>query len=102
MAGRLDERVPAETGEHMLGALREALSNAARHASASRVEVAVGAGPDLKLLVRDNGTGIRKTGRRSGLANLQERASLLGGALRIGQANGGGTELEWRVPLLQP
>jgi signal transduction histidine kinase len=102
MAGRLDERVPADSGEHLLGALREALSNAAWHASASRVEVTVQAGSDLMLLVRDNGTGIKKTGHRSGLANLQERASLLGGALRIGPAaGGGGTELEWRVPLRQ-
>jgi signal transduction histidine kinase len=100
MAGRLDERVPAETGEHLLGALREALSNAARHASASRVQVTVQAGSDLMLLVRDNGTGIKTTGRRSGLANLEERASLLGGVLRIGPvADSDGTELEWRVPL---
>jgi signal transduction histidine kinase len=37
--------------------------------------------------------------RRSGLANLEERASELGGTLRTLTAAGGGTELEWRVPL---
>jgi signal transduction histidine kinase len=98
MSGRLDA-VPANAGEHLVGALREALSNAARHASASKVEVTVEAGPELVLLVRDNGTGIRETGRRSGLANLAERAALLGGTMRAGPAEGGGTELEWRVPL---
>jgi signal transduction histidine kinase len=83
----------------MLGALREALSNAARHAEASRVEVTVEAGSELILVVRDNGTGLKESGRRSGLANLTERAELLGGTMRARTADGGGTELEWRVPL---
>ncbi|HTZ22931.1 MAG TPA: GAF domain-containing protein [Streptosporangiaceae bacterium] len=98
MSGRLDG-VPADAGEHLLGALREALSNAARHARASKVEVTIEAGPELVLLVRDNGVGIKETGRRSGLANLGDRAALLGGTMRAGLAEGGGTELEWRVPL---
>ena len=98
MSGPLDA-VPADAGEHLVGALREALSNAARHASASKVEVTVEAGPELVLLVRDNGVGFGDTGRRSGLANLTERAALLGGTMRAGPAEGGGTELEWRVPL---
>ncbi len=102
MSGGLDEQVPADTGEHLLGALREALSNAARHAKASKVEVTVDAGPDLVLLVRDNGVGMKESGRRSGLANLAERAGLLGGTMRAGRSEGGGTELEWRVPLPGP
>jgi signal transduction histidine kinase len=101
MSGGMDDRVPAEVGEHLLGALREGLSNAARHARASKVEVTVEAGPDLILVVRDDGTGIKETGRRSGLANLADRASLLGGTMRLGPADGGGTKLEWRVPLQQ-
>jgi signal transduction histidine kinase len=98
MSGLLDDISP-DVAEHMLGALREALSNAARHAKASKVEVTVEAGLELILLVRDNGTGIKETGRRSGLANLADRATLLGGTMRAGPADGGGTELEWRVPL---
>jgi signal transduction histidine kinase len=97
--GHLDEDVPAGTGEHLLAALREGLSNAARHAGASRVQVTIETGPELTLLVRDNGTGVKGTGRRSGLANLAERAALLGGTFRVDPAAGGGTELEWRVPL---
>ena len=98
MSGRLDE-VPADAGEHLLGALREALSNAARHAQASQVEVTIEAGPELVLLVRDNGIGIKETERRSGLVNLADRATLLGGTMSAAPAEGGGTELEWRVPL---
>ena len=99
MAGRLDEQVSEETGEHLLRALREALSNAVRHASATKVEVSIEAGQDLVLTVTDNGVGMKPTKRRSGLANLEERARKLNGTLRVSPAPGGGTELEWRVPL---
>jgi len=98
ISGRVDD-VPTDIAEHLAGTLREALSNAARHAQASKVDVTVEAGPDLTLLVRDNGTGITDTGRRSGLANLADRAALSGGTMRTSPAHGGGTELEWRVPL---
>ena len=98
LVGPLDEDVPGEVGEQMLGALREALSNAARHAGASSVEVTVDCGSDLVLRVRDNGRGLGKSARRSGLANLAQRARGLGGALRVRPADGGGTDLEWRVP----
>ena len=101
MSGRLDE-VPADVGSHLLGALREALSNAARHADASKVEVGIEAGLQLTLLVRDNGVGMGPSRRRSGLANLAERAGQLGGSMRTRPAAGGGTELQWRVPVQRP
>jgi len=96
--GSLDE-VPDNVGEQMLHALRETLSNAARHSGASKVEVQVRAAAELSLAVRDNGSGIKGTTRRSGLKNLAERAARLGGSLRVEPADGGGTEVDWRVPL---
>jgi signal transduction histidine kinase len=99
MAGPLDGRVPDETGGHLLAAMREALSNAARHSGASDVKVTVEAGAELVLTVCDNGVGIKESGRRSGLANLVDRAVRLGGTMRAGNRKAGGTELEWRVPL---
>ncbi len=51
------------------------------------------------LTVRDNGSGMKTTSRRSGLANLADRAAGLGGRMQICAAAGGGTEFEWRVPL---
>ena len=99
MEERLDALVPAEMAEHLLAVLREALSNVARHAGASRVSVAVTAGSDLTLTVRDDGSGMKGSTRRSGLGNLADRAGKLGGTLHVGPAEGGGTELEWRVPL---
>ncbi len=99
LEGRLDDHVPEDVSEHMLGALREALSNAARHSGASKVEVRVRAQGELSLTVRDNGSGISGTSRRSGLSNLEQRAVKLGGSFRVAPASGGGTELDWRVPL---
>jgi signal transduction histidine kinase len=96
---QLDSEVPSDIGEDMLHALREALSNAARHGKATQVEVSVAVGGELRLLVRDNGVGIGETGHRSGLANLSRRAEQHGGTLTVAPAAGGGTELDWRVPL---
>jgi len=99
MSGGLEEQVPAGIAEQARHALREALSNAARHARASRVDVTVEAGRDLLLVVRDDGAGLQGSTRRSGLANLAERARRLGGTLRMGTAGDSGTELRWQVPL---
>jgi signal transduction histidine kinase len=93
-----------EVAEQALAALREALSNAARHAQASRVDVTVDVSPDGMLTVQatDDGTGIPADGRRSGLLNLASRAEKLGGELRFEPADPSasppGTRLEWRVP----
>ena len=100
----LSNQVGPEVGEQVLAALREALSNAARHASASQVDVTVDVAPDgmLAVQVTDDGTGIPAEGRRSGLRNLARRAEKLGGELRVTPADPGaarpGTRLEWRVP----
>ena len=97
--GALDTVIPDEIAEHLLTAVREALSNAARHARASQVQVIVTVNGELELTVRDDGIGIAESGRRSGLRNLEQRAAALGGSLVVGAQEGGGTELVWRVPL---
>jgi len=96
--------ISPEVADQALAALREALSNAARHANASQVDVTVDTGSDgaLTVQVTDDGTGIPDGGRRSGLRNLASRAEKLGGELRLEPADPGapmpGTRLEWRVP----
>jgi two-component system, NarL family, sensor histidine kinase DevS len=104
MDGRLDAAGAGAAVEHLLAVLREALSNVARHANATRADVAIvladtGHGRELELTVRDDGNGIKPASRRSGLANMAERATALGGRLTAEPADGGGTILEWRVPL---
>jgi signal transduction histidine kinase len=97
--GLLDTVVDDATAEHLVAVLHEALSNVARHAHATRVDVSVVAAEELLLCVTDDGVGIPETGRRSGLANMATRAKRLGGEFSIRPADGRGTLLEWRVPL---
>jgi signal transduction histidine kinase len=101
MDGLLDTLVPVAVAEHLLAALRETLSNAARHAAAGSVEVRVAVRDDeLVLEVGDDGVGIGATTRRSGLGNLAARAAQLGGSLQLESTAGSGTHVTWRVPLL--
>ncbi|WP_128382248.1 GAF domain-containing sensor histidine kinase [Streptomyces cavernae] len=101
MSGLLDTDVPDGHREQLLAVLREALSNAARHANATSVEVTAEAtGSDLRLRVADNGRGIDPAAdRRSGLANIGTRADDLGGTFTLGTNQPSGTVLEWVVPL---
>ena len=99
--GPIDTVVTDDINEHLLATLQEALSNVAKHASASKVDVLVQAGSDLLLRVEDNGVGLPdQPTRKSGLDNLRQRAEELGGSLTARKAKRrGGTVLEWRVPL---
>jgi signal transduction histidine kinase len=102
LEGLLDTTVGDGVGEQLIAVLREALSNVVRHACAHRVRVTVEAGTDLVLVVEDDGIGIPPHGRRSGLHNLADRAENLGGSFQAHPREGGGTILEWRVPLISP
>ncbi|MFD5188326.1 GAF domain-containing protein [Streptomyces sp. NPDC058357] len=107
--GPVDALVGELTGKNLIAALREALSNAFRHAEASLIDVVVDATatlPDgrgaVRLSVADDGVGIPAGGRRSGLRNLARRAESLGGASWFGPGigeDGGGTTVVWEVPL---
>lgn len=100
--GAVDALVTNEIADELLASLREALSNVARHARASRADVEVGAGSQVVLRVLDDGVGIAgdvsAAGGR-GLANLRSRAERLGGTLSVAPGDAGGTLLEWCVPL---
>ena len=97
--GPIDAGPSDEVGADLLATLREALSNVARHASASRVEVEVLAGDELVLRVVDNGIGPPRPGARRGhgLKNMEARAVHLGGRLEMSPNTPSGTALEWRV-----
>jgi signal transduction histidine kinase len=100
MEGLLDTDVPTAVADHVVAVLGEALSNAARHAEARRVEVVLQAtGTQVVLTVQDDGVGIPAQGRRSGLRNLAERAEGLGGSLELTDPPGGGARLVWSAPL---
>ncbi|MEU7064099.1 GAF domain-containing protein [Streptomyces sp. NPDC046161] len=106
--GPIDVAVGELVGKNLIAALREALSNAFRHAEASRIEVLVDSTihladgrPGVRLEVADDGVGIAEGGRRSGLRNLRRRAESLGGASWYGPGladGGGGTTVVWEAP----
>ncbi|MDF9814321.1 GAF domain-containing protein [Streptomyces sp. SPB162] len=111
--GAVDALVGELTVKNLIAALREALSNALRHAGASRVDVVIDATVTLpgtaegdgvvtgvRLTVTDDGVGIPAEGRRSGLRNLARRAEALGGSSRHGPGRDGvGTTVVWEAPL---
>jgi PAS domain S-box-containing protein len=98
--GPIDVAIPDEVGAHVLAVVQEALSNVARHAHASEVQVQVLLEEGgLRVTVADNGAGIGEITRSSGLSNLEERARLAGGRLMISPVADGGTRLDWIVPL---
>lgn len=76
--------------------VRESLSNVARHAGAGHAEVSVTVrGPMVVVMVQDDGVGVGSD-RRSGLANLRQRAEDRSGTFEVGPAEGErGTRVTW-------
>jgi signal transduction histidine kinase len=98
------DTVPETIHLHLLATLNEALSNVARHAGASQVDVVISAqAGELVAVVRDDGCGLPANRTESGLANLRRRAELVGGTMATGPGPAGrGLQLVWRVPLPEP
>jgi signal transduction histidine kinase len=100
LAGELDNAVPDELGDQLAPVLQESLSNVVKHAHAHQVTAVVElAGGWLRVSVADDGVGLPAQRRNSGLANLAERAELLGGRFTAGPGVTGGTVVRWEVPL---
>lgn len=97
-----------EVEEVLLRIFQEAIGNARRHAGANRLEVGLCRQSDQFLLtVRDNGCGFdptsealrkRATEGGMGLSTMRERATALGGSLRLFSEPGRGTLVEVRIP----
>lgn len=86
--------------------LQESLTNVARHAQASLVNVTLDANDgEIMLRVRDNGRGFAIGDPRKpnsfGLVGLRERAYLLDGEISVDTAPGKGTLIEVRIPMRQ-
>ena len=98
-AGPVDLMVTGKLTNDVLAVVREALANIAKHSRAHSAAVALTVENGLlKVEVEDDGVGMSPNGRRSGLANLELRATQRGGsfALKAGQT---GTRLQWHIPL---
>ncbi|MBV8158933.1 MAG: sensor histidine kinase [Dyella sp.] len=97
--GSLPASLPTDLERSLALVLREAVTNIARHARASRASVAIEViGETLQLRVEDNGRGgIGVHG--NGLCGMQERVRALGGQLQVDSPLGQGTKLCISVPL---
>jgi len=97
--GAVRTLIGGDVAPDLLAVLGEALSNASRHAEASRVDVLVSARDEIVMRVADNGQGFDSQVLESGLSNMRERAHKHGGALAITSAPGVGTTVTWTVPV---
>lgn len=96
--GPLDSAPSERVVRNLLRVLREALSNAARHARAASVVVEIEASAtEMLMRVTDDGVGLPADRTESGLRNVRDRAIRLGGDLILEPADPG-TRLIWRVP----
>jgi signal transduction histidine kinase len=81
--------------------VQEGLTNALKHAQATRADVTVRYAPaELDVEVRDDGRGTATSdGLGHGLVGIRERVTIYGGEMSAGPANGGGFVLSARLPL---
>jgi signal transduction histidine kinase len=98
-----DPRLDPEDGAELLHLVREALSNAVRHARAMRIALILTTdGMTSTLVIVDDGVGFDPTASAAaghhGLANMRARAAAIGGRLDIRSAPGSGTRVIVDLP----
>jgi signal transduction histidine kinase len=95
-----EQRLPDQVEVAAYYTVSEALTNAAKHASATRVWVALSIDRDLpRLSIRDDGVGGADPRRGSGLTGLKDRIEALGGRIQIESPSAGGTRIEVQIPI---
>jgi signal transduction histidine kinase len=99
-----EPHLPPDTAAELLSVAREALSNAARHAGATRVAVRLEqARGRLRLTVQDDGRGFDPSrplaGTHHGVANMRSRARRMGGRMQLDSEPGRGTRIILSLPL---
>ncbi|GAA4142494.1 GAF domain-containing sensor histidine kinase [Leifsonia shinshuensis] len=98
-AGPVDLVADPALADDVAAFVREGLTNVVRHAGAETATVDVVASADeITVDVADDGAGIGETSRRSGLANLSERAERRAGVLDV-ESTPNGTRLRLRLPV---
>jgi signal transduction histidine kinase len=100
---RTEGRLPGQVEVGAYYIVSEALTNAAKHASASEVVVSVEAVTGvLRVSVQDDGTGGADFSRGTGLVGLKDRVEALGGRISLHSPRGAGTTLHADLPLTNP
>jgi two-component system sensor histidine kinase UhpB len=102
-SGLMDDRLPADVETALYRIAQEALTNVAKHAAASSVEVILERRADsVLLIVEDDGVGFDPASRETatdgfGLVGMRERAALVGATLEIESSSGNGTAILVRM-----
>lgn len=95
-----ERRLPDQVEVAAYYTVSEALTNAAKHASASHVWVSLQVPHGVLLLsIRDDGVGGADASRGSGLTGLRDRIEALGGTFQIDSPRGSGTSIEVEIPV---
>jgi signal transduction histidine kinase len=99
--GPIDSAVDEDVAGDIVAMLREALSNVARHARATRVDVELVVADHILVRVLDDGVGPPRSDapRGHGLNNMEARAEHHGGRFQLRAGAPKGSVLEWQVPL---
>jgi len=93
------------TASHLFRIAQEAVRNALRHAHPTSLEIVLMENEKhLVLIVSDDGSGIadERAGTGMGLRIMAQRAEIIGGDLAVEPAEGGGTCVHCRVPIMEP
>jgi signal transduction histidine kinase len=99
--GPIDSVSSEDLARDVVAVVREALTNAAKHAGAEALQLSMHAtSTQLTITVSDDGCGMGETSRRSGLDNLRRRAEGRHGSMVVAEVPDlGGTTLVWTVPI---
>ncbi len=106
-----DARLPDQTETHLFRIVQEALTNIARHAQATRVEIELKSDAgSVRMSIADNGRGITAPARNGsearqggmGISGMRARAASAGGGLKIESKPGSGVTIEVWAPLAEP
>ena len=98
-----EQRLPDHVEVAAYYTVSEALTNASKHAKATRVWVSLRVEDDMLLLsIRDDGVGGADSDRGSGLTGLRDRIEALGGRIQIESPSGSGTLIEVEIPIAGP
>jgi signal transduction histidine kinase len=96
----IDGRLPESVEVAAYYVVAEALTNAAKHANATEVNVRARVDEQcLSLYISDDGIGGADSGKGSGLIGLKDRIEVLGGRMRVASPSGDGTTLDIAIPL---
>jgi len=102
------DTLPAELAANLYRIAQEAITNAAKHAGASRISLAIAvrdpqgdSGGDIELIVEDDGQACdRPAGSGMGLLGMRERVAALGGKFSFATRQGGGSGLRAVIPIV--